>query len=124
MAKWNTLFAIRGDVNLALEAARAEKRIGKALEAHVTLCANDDDAKAAMETVKDMDLQGVLLVSSVDVADAAEGVKGAAFPGLTVAVEDAKGTKCPRCWMHSTEANEEGLCPRCARVMKTIAVEL
>ena len=122
MAKWDTLFALRGDVNLALEAARAEKRIGKALEAHVTLTARDDAAKAALEAVKDMDLVSVLLVSSVELGEA-EGVQGAAFPGLTVAVTEAKGTKCPRCWMHSTEANEEGLCPRCAKVMETIEVE-
>ena len=121
MEKWDTLFALRSDVNLALEAARAEKRIGKALEAHVTLFAEDDAAKAALETVKDMDLVSVLLVSSISV-EAAEGAKGTAFPGLTVAVSEAQGTKCPRCWMHSTEANEEGLCPRCAKVMETIEI--
>ena len=123
MAKWDTLFALRGDVNLALEAARNEKRIGKALEAHVTLCARDEEAKAALEAVKDLDLVAVLLVSSVELGDA-EGVAGTAFPGLTVAVDEARGTKCPRCWMHSTEADAEGLCPRCAAVMKTIDVEL
>ena len=125
MAKWDTLFALRNDVNLALEAARNEKRIGKALEAHVTLSAQDDAAKAALETVKDMDLVGVLLVSSVDLSETAvTGVQGVAFPGLTVEVSEAKGTKCPRCWMHSLEANEEGLCPRCAKVMATLDVEL
>ncbi len=123
MAKWDTLFNLRGDVNLALEAARNEKRIGKALEAHVTLCAKDDAAKAALETVRDMDLVGVLLVSAVELADA-EGVQGAAFPGLTVAVSEAKGVKCPRCWMHSEQADENELCPRCAKVMQTIEVEL
>ncbi len=122
MAKWDTLFAIRGDVNLALEAARNEKRIGKALEAHVILHAADDAAKAALETVKDMDLVSVLLVSSVELGEAA-GTQGAAFSGLTVAVDEAKGVKCPRCWMHSESANAEGLCPRCAKVMETIEVE-
>ncbi len=121
MEKWDTLFAIRSDVNLALEAARAEKRIGKALEAHVTLWAEDDAAKAALETVKDMDLVSVLLVSSVSVEEN-DGAKGTAFPGLSVAVSEAQGVKCPRCWMHSTEANEEGLCPRCAKVMETIEI--
>ncbi len=122
MEKWDTLFALRGDVNLALEAARAEKRIGKALEAHVTLWAEDDAAKAALETVKDMDLVAVLLVSSVSV-EQNNGAKGTAFPGLTVEVSEAQGVKCPRCWMHSAEANEEGLCPRCAKVMETIEID-
>jgi len=40
-----------------------------------------------------------------------------------VAVTEAKGVKCPRCWMHSEAANEEGLCPRCAKVIETIEVE-
>ena len=40
------------------------------------------------------------------------------------AVAEAKGAKCPRCWMHSEKANEEGLCPRCAEVIKTIEVEI
>ena len=123
MAKWDTLFALRGDVNLALEAARNEKRIGKALEAHVTLNATDDAAKAALEAVKDLDLVSVLLVSSVELGEA-EGICGSNFPGLTVAVTEAKGVKCPRCWMHSEQADENDLCPRCAAVMQTIEVEL
>jgi len=123
MAKWDTLFALRGDVNLALEAARNEKRIGKALEAHVTLHAADDAAKAALETVKDLDLVSVLLVSSVELGEA-EGTQGANFSGLTVAVSEAKGAKCPRCWMHSEQADAEGLCPRCAAVVAAIEVEI
>ena len=124
MAKWDVLFQLRSDVNLALEAARNEKRIGKALEAHVTLAAADDAAKAALEAVSHLELAPLLLVSSVEVAETAEGLSGTAFPGLTVAVSEARGVKCPRCWMHSTEANAEGLCPRCAAVMQAIEVEL
>ena len=123
MAKWDVLFQVRGDVNIALEAARNEKLIGKALEAHVTLNAADDAASMALETVKALDLVSVLLVSSVEIADC-DGLAGTAFPGLKIKVEEAKGTKCPRCWMHSTEADGEGLCPRCAAVMQTIEVEL
>ena len=37
---------------------------------------------------------------------------------LAVKVDNAAGTKCPRCWKHSLEANAEGLCPRCAEVVK------
>jgi len=123
MTKWDTMFAVRGDVNLALEAARADKLIGKALEAQVTLYAADDAAKAALDAVKDLDLVSVLLVSSVEFAQT-EGKAGTNFPGLTVAVAEAKGVKCPRCWMHSEKADENGLCPRCAEVIKTIEVEL
>ena len=33
-------------------------------------------------------------------------------------VRRAAGTKCPRCWNYSEEADEDGLCPRCRRVIK------
>ena len=41
---------------------------------------------------------------------------------LAVKVDNAAGTKCPRCWKHSTAANAEGLCPRCAAVVSKLPV--
>ena len=39
-------------------------------------------------------------------------------PGLKISVIEAPGVKCPRCWMHSENADPEtGLCPRCAAVV-------
>jgi isoleucyl-tRNA synthetase len=35
MAVWDAAFRVRSDVNGVLELARADKRIGKSLEAHV-----------------------------------------------------------------------------------------
>ena len=49
--------------------------------------------------------------------------KGDNFPALTIGVSEAKGAKCPRCWMHSENANAEGLCPRCAAVVAKMDVE-
>ena len=117
-----TANAYADDVKKALEQARADKRIGKALEAHVALCARDEAAAKALETVKDMDLTALLLVSDViltdDDPDAANVTgSGTAFPGLRIEVRNAEGVKCPRCWMHSTKANADGLCPRCAAVV-------
>ena len=106
-----------------LERARADKRIGKSLEAHVTLSALDAPAAEALKAVREMNLAELFIVSNVSVADerARENAvtgSGTNFPGLTIEVTEAPGTKCPRCWMHSEQANEEGLCPRCAEVMK------
>ena len=47
-------------------------------------------AAKALEAVKDLDLVSVLLVSSVEVAEC-DGLAGTAFPGLKVAVTEAKG---------------------------------
>ena len=130
MAAWETALAVRGDVNGVLETARADKRIGKALEAQVVLSALDAPAAEALKQVADMKLAEIFIVSDVKLADAKTGAadavvgSGSAFPGLTIEVLNAPGTKGPRCWMHSLEANEEGLCPRCAAVMKTLDVEL
>ena len=46
------------------------------------------------------------------------------FPNLTVGVVEARGVKCPRCWMHSDSQNEDGLCARCAAVISELDIEL
>ena len=122
LAKWDQLIRVRTDVNGVLEAARAEKRIGKPLEAAVTLRADDEAAKAALDDVQSMNLPELLIVSQClvggDVPEDAVTGTGTNFPGLHISVRNAPGTKCPRCWMHSEQADPEtGLCPRCAAVV-------
>ena len=124
MARWDTVMKLRQDVNGVLEKARADKRIGKALEAHVTLQTASQELKKACEGVN---LAEVCIVSTCDWSapeEGAEVAQGVNFPELTVGVSEAKGTKCPRCWMHSLDANAEGLCPRCAAVVAKLDVEI
>ncbi len=124
IAKWDTVMKLRQDVNGVLEVARADKRIGKALEAHVTLATDDETIKSACSG---KNLAEICIVSAVDWAVPEEGAvtaQGVNFPTLTVGVSEAKGEKCPRCWMHSVNANEEGLCPRCAAVISRMDLEL
>ena len=124
MAKWDMVMKLRQDVNGILEKARADKRIGKALEAHVTLATENSDLKAACEG---LNLAEICIVSAVDWAQPEEGAEvgtGSNFADLTIGVSEAKGEKCPRCWMHSLAANAEGLCPRCAAVVSRLEIEL
>lgn len=122
MAKWDTLISVRDDVNGVLEAARAEKKIGKSLDAQVVLHANDDAAKAAVSAIETLTLNDMFIVSKClidadDEGDVTVG-NGTRNTGLTIAVSEAKGEKCPRCWAHTEEADPEtGLCPRCAKVV-------
>ncbi len=124
LARWDRLIALRGDVNLVLESARAAKRIGKPLEAAVTLRVKSEAARESLRAVEGMNLAELFIVSQCliaeddeDEADAVTG-EGVNVPGLSVAVKEAPGTKCPRCWMHSVDADPEtGLCPRCAAVV-------
>ena len=129
MEKWSTVEKLRDDVNAVLEAARAEKKIGKALEAHVALHAGDDAAAAALVQVMGLNLAELFIVSDCQVSnvepDAASTVgQGTNFPGLTVEVSEAKGEKCQRCWMHSTTVGSDPdhptLCARCAAVVRRL----
>ena len=56
--------------------------------------------------------------------EGAEVGTGVNFSDLTIGVSEAKGEKCPRCWMHSLAADENGLCPRCAAVVSRLEIEL
>ena len=119
MARWDKLIALRTDVNAVLEEKRAQKLIGKSLEAKVSLFPADADAAAALDALKGLDLAELFIVSAVEVCSAApaDARPGESFPGVAVTAEAAPGVKCPRCWIHSTEADADGLCPRCARVV-------
>lgn len=119
---WSELQALRDDVNGALEKARAEKRIGKSLEARVTLV-KSEDSKVDLEPTLDYfggQLPDLFIVSGVDVSyEPALYERGVdtQFEGWRVAVSEAQGTKCPRCWKHTASADAKGLCPRCAEVV-------
>jgi len=117
--RWEKAAALRTDVNKALELARGEKRIGKSLEANVTLFISD---AALLAAVEDIDLAQLCIVSRATVLRGeGEGFHGENCPGLTVVVDSATAPKCPRCWMHSERIGGQGeheeLCPRCAAVV-------
>jgi isoleucyl-tRNA synthetase len=120
--RWEKAAALRADVNKALELARNEKRIGKSLEANVTLCSTDP---ALFTTLEGINLKELCIVSKAAVSPApVEGYRGENCPGLTVAVESATAPKCPRCWMHDEHIGGPGehpeLCPRCASVISRL----
>ncbi|MBQ2297204.1 MAG: class I tRNA ligase family protein, partial [Ruminiclostridium sp.] len=108
MAKWNKIIAIRDVVNVALEAARAEKKIGKGLEANVALTVTAEEAFLA--EMEPQALADLFIISQVTVT---------VGEAVSAAVEPAAGEKCQRCWKVLPTVNAEGLCPRCASVVKS-----
>ncbi len=124
MRNWDSVMRLRQDVNGVLELARADKLIGKALEAHVSLVSND---KELIEACNTMNLAEIFIVSSCAWEKCPAGAitrTGTNLPQVTIGISEAKGEKCPRCWMHSEKADENGLCPRCRSVLSTMDIEI
>ena len=115
-AKWDRIMAIRDDVKKVLEQARADKVIGSALEAGLTLyCIKE--VYDFLNAIPMDELADLFIVSHVDLVEGEGGVKGL-VEGLGVSAAHAAGNKCLRCWKYETTVGEDGLCPRCAKVLK------
>ena len=123
MADWSALAQLRNGVNAALEQARADKRIGKALEAHVVLAAEGGE----LDTLRrrfEAQWADLFIVSDVEVSsDPGTFARAAETPlsGVRVLISEARGEKCARCWKHhpmvGADSRYPDLCPRCAAVV-------
>lgn len=114
-AKWDRIMAIRDDVKKVLEQARADKVIGSSLEAALTLYCSDE-IHNLLNAIPMDELADLFIVSQVHLEKGEGGVKGV-VEGLGVSAEHAAGEKCQRCWKYETTVGENGLCPRCAKVL-------
>ncbi|MEE8328566.1 MAG: isoleucine--tRNA ligase [Thermodesulfovibrionia bacterium] len=145
--KWESLLAIRDEVNKALEIKRKERFIGTSLEAKVSLYGNKANYKI-LEDYKTF-ISTLFIVSSAEVfyapADLSadrqacltgrqarlgeknikipdESYKSSVIDGLAIMIEKADGEKCSRCWNWSitTGKHEEypELCERCRGVLR------
>lgn len=118
-AYWAELLKVRGEVNKVIEQARADKRIGGALEATVTLYA-DPELAAKLQALGN-ELRFVLLTSGAQVADYAlandEAQQSELLKGLKIALLKAEGEKCQRCWHYTTDVGQNPehaeVCGRC-----------
>ena len=113
--KWDRIMAIRDDVKKVLEQARADKRIGSSLEAGLTLYCNEE-LYAFLNAIPMDELADLFIVSQVRLEQKEGGVKGL-VEGLGVQADHAAGNKCLRCWKYDAAVGENGLCPRCAKVL-------
>ena len=107
------LLKVRALVNEAIEPLRAAGKLGKSLDAAITLTAPAGDATAALLQKHREFLPELFIVSHVALVASAEG-------GLEIGVRPCSElgfVRCPRCWRWvpalATSAHGE-ICPRCA----------
>lgn len=104
-AEWGKIRALRSDITTQLEAMRADKTIGSALEARVALTVPDIAMQALLARVE---FQDICIVSDLNVAVGAMDIQASK-------ITDAE--KCERCWKYLPEVgnnkNHPTLCLRC-----------
>jgi isoleucyl-tRNA synthetase len=125
-ARWEQLLKVRGEVTKALEKARIEKTIGHPLDAEVRLFATD----AWYDLLKSYEgeLKSVFITSAASVSNSSpplDAQKSAEAEGLFVAVNEASGEKCGRCWVHDPSVGTYGdhpeVCSRCHSALQEMA---
>lgn len=120
-SRWDRLCDVRNEVTRALEIARNDKLIGHSFDAKVILHVEG----SLYDFLKEFDpwvLREFFIVSQVELRRGGKGaVEAEQLKGLSITVEKAPGSKCPRCWVYSEEIGVSDrypdLCPRCVRVL-------
>jgi len=119
---WERLTKLREEVAAILEEARRDKTIGSSLEGAILLSrsgALGSDLRAT--GIGTEGLADFFIVSEVGQAPTDDGPaprESAVYPGVWLAFAKARGRRCDRCWKVTPEAQEEGLCARCRRVLE------
>ena len=115
---WSDIQSVRSAVNKLLEDARKDKTIGSALQAEVTIYAEDALVQKLLKL--EDELRFVLLTSAASVKAIGEKTETAQqtdIEGLFVEVSPVGGEKCDRCWHHTSDVGtidgHEKICGRC-----------
>jgi isoleucyl-tRNA synthetase len=115
LADWARLLAIRETALRSLEEARQQKRIGKALEAKLTLELPAEPFKIARRY--EPSLKELFNVSQVELTPTTG-------EEIRVTTTDADGAKCTRCWNYRTDIGVDprwaAVCGRCASALDEI----
>lgn len=120
---WETLQTLRTEVNKLLEQLRHAETIGSALEARVTLFAEDFLLWSLLRL--GAELRFVLIVSDVQLYPLAEAPVDAQqsehFAGIKINVEKTEDPKCMRCWQRRADVGAVALHPEwCGRCIENV----
>ena len=111
--KFERLFLIRDDILKALEVSRADKVIGKPLEAKLTISLSDTD-KAIVDELLNNSIAQWLIVSEVIFEEVQDMPQ---YEVSKILVSKADGVLCPRCWTITKSIAQDCLCDRCRKVL-------
>jgi isoleucyl-tRNA synthetase len=118
---WAHLLRIRELVNIELETLRANKSIGKGLDAAVTLITTEGSDEGLILRRYEEALPEFLNVSQVTVQSVAATKDASA---VLIKAEVAAGSKCERCWRVipdvGADARWPSVCSRCAEALHAI----
>jgi isoleucyl-tRNA synthetase len=120
IADWDQILQVRNEVLAKLEGLRAQKVIGKSLEAVVTLSAKEYAGIPSLTKYAEA-LPELFNVSEVDFLTPDDNEPNALSP---VSVDRSTRSKCDRCWRYTddvgNEANFPTVCLRCAEALDAI----
>ena len=86
--RWEKLFKIKQEANIAIEEKRSNKEIGSSLEAEIKITTDSKN----FDLLQGLDLAEYFITSN------AEKFKSEKKNELKIEVNKANGIKCPRCW--------------------------
>ncbi len=125
--KWLKLRDLRTEANKVLEQARTAKEIGSSLEAKLLVHVSDADWRSVLTTLNTNtgnhvdELRYLFLASQVELVDSMDLISTAKHSTIAetfgVAMAEAEGVKCDRCWNYSLNVGSFELhpllCDRC-----------
>ncbi|MFA5999050.1 MAG: isoleucine--tRNA ligase [Candidatus Babeliales bacterium] len=127
MAAWGQLSLLRSTILKALENLREQGVIKHSLDSALRLRISPDfsgykDIEHFIRVLSGQTPEAFFkeycIVSQVEMVDKPDSSMLEVVPGVFLAASKAAGTKCNRCWQWSTDCSVEGLCGRCAAVLK------
>lgn len=112
--EYETLLALRSNVNVLIEEKRKASVIGSSSEASLVYQPKNEEEKALAEKLGNEELARIFIVSHFSLGDHSECVHH-------------EGEKCERCWNYFDEVEDfhgAKVCHRCHEVLKTLPEEL
>ena len=100
--KWENLYKIKQEANVAIEEKRSIKEIGSSLEAEIEIHTHEENYKL----FENLDLTEYFITSKAKI------LKNSVNKETVIKVKKTNGKKCPRCWKIL-----ETTCTRCAEFL-------